>query len=884
MRAAGRAVVGRADLVAAVGAHLADGGGVVLTGPGGIGKSTVLDVVAAAYPGPVVRAAGAEADRWVDGGVLADLLAAVPDDVVEGLPDAQRETVLKRAGDPVALRAAWRAVLVAMEPLVVLDDVQWIDAVSAEVHAHAVRVFGATLAVVVAGRDEPAQVGLLVPRPVLRVAVPPLQAGDIAELVAEYGLSAREAQALHADAAGNPALALALAAEGQAVAPPSAGAARVRAGLAMLSPQARKTLLLCALASAPTTRLLLRAGRADARQELAEAVAAGLVFLDADTIRFTPPGAATVVADLATAEDRARAHRVLADAVVFPDQRERHLALASDRPDARVARTLVTAADGALRRGARDLAAELFMLAADRTPVDQAATRQRWLVAAAQAGAGAGLEELTRRAVDAVLSADSLPLDRVRVRMALAHLEGQRVGDIPEVFAAAAVDAGSDPAALAVLHLWRAWSAVITAHPASAVAEAEQAVAHATATGDWATAALGHAVIALMYRLMGRADHNEPLAAAFALPPAHLDGSAHLSPRFVHARFALLDDRTADAHAELLALLAVVERGTAEEHVSVLRALVEVTVVMGRCADALDYAARAARVGGSARLSPGPGWYACALAELAGGSIARAREYAERGVAASEQEQDNVFLRRHLYALGQAHLRAGDPAGAVDVLRRIPELEGPRSIADPSNLRWHGDLAAALVATGELDAARALLDQTRAALVDKPHGLGVTARLDRAEAAWHSARGDHAAAVDLLDRAVGRFTDLGHPIEAGHALVVRAQVERRARRLAAARRAVDDAVRLFTGARARPWLAHADHLRARLDGHERARPAELTATERRIADLAADGATNREIAAGLYLSVKTVEATLTRVYRKLDVRSRTQLARALRRP
>ncbi|MGX7828107.1 LuxR C-terminal-related transcriptional regulator [Actinokineospora sp. 24-640] len=880
MRAAGRWIVGRAELAAAVRTHLAEGGGVVLTGPGGIGKTTVLDLLAARHPGPLLRAAGAEADRWIEGGVLADLFDQVPPEVLACLPDAQRATVARRGGDPADLRAAWRAVLIAMEPLVLLDDVQWIDALSAEAHAHAVRALGATVAVVVAGRlDEPGKAALLVPHPPLRLSVPPLRAADVAELLAGHGFSARDAQALHADAAGNPALVLTLAVEG-----PSATAvpAHVHEGLATLSARARETLLLCALASGPTTRLLLRAGRGDAARDLAEAVSAGLVVIDAETVRFTPPAAATVVADLADADHRALAHRVLADAVDFPDQRERHLALASANPHARVARTLVTAAEGASRRGAKDLAAELFLLAAERTPAAHAASRQRWLVSAAEAGAGAGLAELTRRAAAGVLVADSRPLDRVRVRMALAHLEGQRLSDIPETFAAAAVDAGDDAAALAVLHLWRAWAAMISAHPKTAAEEAERAVEHALGVDDAATAALGYAVIALMYRLTGRADHTEPLKAALALPPAHLDGRLHLSPRFVLARFAVLDDRLAQAHAELLGLLALVERGTAEEHLSVLRSLVEVTVRMGRCRDALDYAARAARVTGHARLSPGPGWYACALAELAGGSVERAREYAERGVAASEQEQDNVFLRRHLHALGQAQLRAGNPADAVATLRRIPELEGPRDIDDPSNLRWHADLGLALVAADARDDARALIDDTRSRLANRPHGPGVTAQLDRAEAAWHSVRGDHTAALEMLDQATAVFTGLDQPIETGTTHLIRALAERRARKLAAARQSVDEAARLFTAAGARPWLGHADHLRARVDGHERAAPTALTATEQRIARLAADGATNREIADGLYLSVKTVEATLTRVYRKLGVRSRTQLARTLR--
>lgn len=884
----GRRVVGRSELVATIWAHLGTGGGVVLTGPGGIGKTTVLDLLAAAAGRPVLRATGVEADRWIGGGVLADLFAQVPAPVLDRLPADLRDL-----DTPVRRRRAWEAVLTLMRPLVLLDDVQWVDAASAEALATAVRRARPGDAwVVVAGRcaegPRPVAPALLVPRPPLRVSVPPLRAADLAELFDAYGLPARAAQVIHADSAGNPYLALTLAGAfgdrhgewGPQPLPPAV-AEHVHEALGGLSTSARETLLLCALASGPSVTLLERAGRVDARRDVAEAVAAGLVVTDSENVRFTPPAAATLVADLVPAERRAGAHRVLADAATFPDQRERHLALASADPDARVARSLVTAAEAAVRRGARDLAAELFLLAADRTPADRQAGRLQWLVAAAEAGADAGLEELARRAAAQVLAADAPGSHRVRARMALVQLAGQGVGDMAEVFAAALVDAGDDPGALAPLRLWRAWAAMISARPGEAAEEAGRAVEHARRVGDTATEALALTVIALMRRLMGRDDHMAPLEAALALPPPHLDGRLHLSPRFALARFALLDDRLARAHEELLGLLALVERGTAEELVSVLRNLVDVTARMGRCRDALDYADRAARVGGAARLSPGPGWHACAVAELAGGRLDRARAYAERGVAASEQEGDNVFLRRHLHALGQTHLRSGRPAEAVAALGRIPALEG--AIDEPANLRWHADLVTALVETGAPDEARALLARTRARLGATAGGEGVSAQLDRAEATLVAAQGDPGSALPLLDGATTAFVRLGQPLEAGHCLLVRARVERRARRYAAARESVDHATTLFAAAGAKPWLEQAARLLGHDPGQEAAPAAapELTDTEGRVATLAAEGATNREIADLLYLSVKTVEATLTRVYRKLGVRSRTQLSRVL---
>ena len=160
----------------------------------------------------------------------------------------------------------------------------------------------------------------------------------------------------------------------------------------------------------------------------------------------------------------------------------------------------------------------------------------------------------------------------------------------------------------------------------------------------------------------------------------------------------------------------------------------------------------------------------------------------------------------------------------------------------------------------------------------------MTASLDRAEAELLLARGDVAGAEALLVRADEAFARLLMPVEQGRALLVRAHLERRRRRVAAGRTQLQRALDLFTSVRAEPWVAQ---VRAELEPERVTIPVDqrfgrLNDTESRIAGLVADGASNREIAERTYLSVKTVEATLTRIYRKLDVRSRTQLAALLR--
>ena len=115
------------------------------------------------------------------------------------------------------------------------------------------------------------------------------------------------------------------------------------------------------------------------------------------------------------------------------------------------------------------------------------------------------------------------------------------------------------------------------------------------------------------------------------------------------------------------------------------------------------------------------------------------------------------------------------------------------------------------------------------------------------------------------------------PFERGRTLLALGSVRRRAREKRAAREALEEASSTFDSLGARLWAARARDELARISGR---RPAssDLTTTEARLAALAAEGFANKEIAAALHMSVHTVEAHLTRIYRKLGIRSRAALA------
>jgi DNA-binding CsgD family transcriptional regulator len=205
--------------------------------------------------------------------------------------------------------------------------------------------------------------------------------------------------------------------------------------------------------------------------------------------------------------------------------------------------------------------------------------------------------------------------------------------------------------------------------------------------------------------------------------------------------------------------------------------------------------------------------------------------------------------------------------------------------ADPPLLHWYADLAEALVVLGETDAAGAVLHDARTRVSGEAPG-SVLAALERAEGMREAALGRAKEGALRLRTAVDRLRRLPLPVELVRTLIALGTVERRSRRRSAARTVLREALETANRIGAAPLAARAWEELARLDARDRggetgAGEPELTPTEARIAELVGGGATNREVAAKLFISVKTVEGALSRVYRKLGVRSRTALAHAM---
>ncbi|MEV7415288.1 AAA family ATPase [Streptomyces sp. NPDC089919] len=909
------APVGRGELTAELEHALRTHGRAALTGAAGAGKTTVLDAVARAARSrgeTVLRLAPEAADRHIPEASVVALLASVPAAVLDRLAGPQRTAislVCREADAPrdhIALRLAILEVLrtlAAADPvLIAVDNAQWLDEESVDLLRFALRLTPSRVRVLVGehGRGGAPVAEALCGPGARAVRLTPLGADDVAELLVRHGLPARLAGRIHRASGGNPRLALALGhslAEARepvhhAVSLPVSGLARevTRRLLAEAPDPARGTLLLAALATRPTTALLRRAGRPAAEAELAAAERAGLVTVGEDgAVEFTAGALPTVLAADAGWPERSAGHAALAGAVADPVEAARHRALAVDHPDERLAAAVSAAAESCRRRGNRVLAAELGMLAAERTPAELPATELVRLVAAAEDAGCAGRADLARRAARAVLARDASPADRVRVRLAVIDSAGQALADQDETFAHAALDAAGDPALQAAVQLRVAWKLNLSdGDPVRSRAAAAEAGELAARGGDPVAAAMALTVRARMGRILGDPAAEEILAEALALPVPDVPLCLRNAPQYLAVRHALFDDWLDDARRQLLLLLPAVERsGACEDVFEVLRSLTEVELRRGRCAAGLAWARRSLELTIEAGLSPGPAWYVAAMAEAAGGSFTRATGYARRGVQASEEERDLVFLSRNLYALGTVQLAMGDTAQAVATLLRVAGLEAAQQVVDPSILRWHGELAEALVAADRTAEAATLIDGWRAVAVE----LGrpsVTAALDRARGLLLAARGESDSAVRLLTATAEGFAGQELPVEHGRTLLALARVERRRRRRAPARAALRRAEEVFTAAGAAPWAELARETPGPrsepggpLDHHPAT--AALTEAEVKLALLVSEGASNQEAAAKLFLSVKTVEARLTRIYQKLQVRSRAQLATALRR-
>jgi DNA-binding CsgD family transcriptional regulator len=411
-------------------------------------------------------------------------------------------------------------------------------------------------------------------------------------------------------------------------------------------------------------------------------------------------------------------------------------------------------------------------------------------------------------------------------------------------------------------------------------ARAAAAIARDVDDGQLLAAALGAQLVS--EATLGREEAPETLAAAMAAgdagQAARVMGGAGFQVAVVQMWWEQLDESVAGFAAL---------RGRAEQigdessipYIDVLLAQAE--CLRGNLAAASEYAneaaARAEQAGQETLAAYGLALRALAAAYTGDEELARtAARQALEGAGLTTGRPAEQFATA---ALGLLELSLGRTAEAVDVLAPLVAFARLHELREPGLTRFVPDLVEARVALGRLDEAEADLAwyAGNAELLHRGSALGSAARCRGFAAA---ARGDTATALRCFDEAVDHHRRAPIPFDRGRSLLARGAARRRAKERRAARESLLEARELFGGLGARIWEGRAAAELARIGGRAPS-AGELTPVERRVAELVAAGRSNKEVASALYLSTRTVEGHLSRVYGKLGVHSRVELSRKL---
>ncbi|HYH88102.1 MAG TPA: AAA family ATPase [Solirubrobacteraceae bacterium] len=862
-------------------------------GEAGVGKTALLEAVtaeAAAAGALMLRARPTAAEAGSSYSALDDLLRPVLEGLAR-LPAPQRRALaaallLEDSAEPVESRQVGLACLSLLAGLpgavvLAIDDWQWLDAASAAVLGFTLRRLepGTTVIATVRSGEADEAVAVLVRSlpsdQVLELELAPLDAGELGRLVhARTGewMPPPALARLHESSAGNPLMALEL-----VRAPGAEAATDVRrlfaARLAALSPDTRAVLRLIAALAEPTLEAV------EGEPGLEEALAADLVVRDGPRLRFSHPLIAAVVEERTPPAEWRAIHARLAERIDVQEQRARHLAAASEGPDEDVAAALDVAAAQASARGATIAAAELAERAAELTPGAAEPRRLRRLLAAADALETVGdgqrartlLEEVRRRAPAGSLRAEALHR--------LAHLVTD--DSALETVEAALAEAGAEDELLAQIHLSAATLGVMSGGQGKALGHAEAAARHAESAGHAFLLSQALKEIAFSRHVSGEGLQRELLLRADALEQ-NGHGRDDTALQILGMQLCVAGD-LAEARRVLTGELERSRvRGYLDHESFALLLLGELEVRAGRWELAEGYAGRTLELVLGTELwnAEAAGHWTCANVDAHRGNVESARAHAETGRRQAADLGDVIFAARCSHVLGFVALSLGDVDDAVRHLTPLRAIEAQMGIREPAITCIAPDLAEALVLAGDVDAARPVQQdlEARGRELDRAWAIATGLRCRGLIAAADGRMDD---ALSDLHEALEEHVRLPQPFDRARTLLTLGAVQRRAKQRAEARTTLESALAVFEELGAALWAERARSEIARLGGRRSRDRDELTETERRIAELAAEGRSNREIAGELFVSERTVESNLTRAYRKLGVRSRTELARRL---
>jgi DNA-binding CsgD family transcriptional regulator len=912
-------LIGRNEELAWIGAFLDGAGmgprGLVLSGEPGIGKTILWEVgieQAERRGARILSCRCVEPEASLSFSGLVDLVVAVLEDVAPALPVPRRHALevallLSEPGDdPVDARAIGLALLDVLRALaergsvlVAVDDVQWLDPSSARALQMALR------------RLQQERVGFLATlRGTPDVRVPfelgrvwseerltrvPLGALSLAAL--HHMLSERlglelvrpDLVKLHETTGGNPFYALELGRElqrtGERLGPgrraPVSETLRtlLLSRLNRLASETRDVLLAVAAAGRPTVELAI-AAHADpdaAREALESAAREGVIVLDGERVRFTHPLMASLCYEQAPRRRRREVHGLLAGIVGDIEERVRHRALAANGPNEAVAAELEAVTDLAEARGAI-VAAELLDLAVNLTPPSSAGKRRRRRMRGAWSSIHAGDSERAASMLEELLAETPAGGERADIFFQLAWAR-PRPDLALDAYERALAEAKGDEQRSARILGDRSTFRLDHGDPRGALADARAAFAKAAQVAD----------ARLLVRTSARLGYVETFA--LEITPGLLERATTLEERLVEGHvFTFYESPRAMLgvrlifHDQLDRARTLLERKEAQLtsdslRVSALFHLIVLEWIGGHWDKALERAEAARELAEQVRdeLFIGRILGATALVEAHLGRIEQACANAEAALAISQPLSDEITAIGANSVLGHLELARGNVQAAADHLGGLPRQLVALGWDEPSSSVWP-DAIEALIASGELANARTYLEQYD----DRAQRASIRTRasVTRCTGLLAAAEGELGAAVEAFERARVQLSDLPYPFERGRVLLACGSVRRKARQKRAAGEALEEAGAIFDQLGARLWAEKAaDELR-RIGGR-RAASGQLTEAEQRVAALAAEGLTNKEIAGALFMSVHTVEWHLTHVFRKLGLRSRAELAHRL---
>jgi DNA-binding CsgD family transcriptional regulator len=910
------AILGREEELAAIARFVNDDRSgpraLLLEGEAGIGKTTLWreGLRLAEDKGLVLESRASEVETRLSFTVLGDLLAPALAGALDELPAGQRGALEAALllGPPARSRPDARAVSLAVLGVlrslsadgpvtIAIDDVQWTDTPSARTLAFALRrLDDGSVSVLATKRVAPGLIDPLdlagLPSGVDRLSVGPISPGPLGRVLWQR-LGRRFGPPLvkriHEASGGNPFLAVEI---GRALGPdepnPRPGEPLpvpvdlwelLRRRLSVLSASTGNAVLIAAASALPTPALVEAAG--GERSGLDHAEEAGIIELRGGEIGFTHPLLASTVYTGASSHARRDVHASLAGVVTDPEERARHLALSINGPNEDAAAALERAAQHAESRGAPTAAAELYQLAVAVTPPETIERLHRRYGALGNlwaAGDIAGVRDLQQR-----LLAELGPgPERAYTLYLMASTSWNDMADVTGLLTRALNEVGDDRLTRAFILAELAWAAFWKCEPASSISWADAALEIADELDQPGPLRATLSAKAMAECVLGH-DRNDLLERGISLEGA-LDYNELSTPRMCLARKQTWAGALDLARETLrVELDRYVEQGREVLTWEVQAELAQVEYRAGHWQLAGQHARLAHEILADAGWSDVLGQIlpVKAAIECARGEIQQARADGMEALALCERMGDRWDEIQARSALGFLELSLGDHGACHEWLGPLDRLTEDMGLREPGAFPFVPDDVESLVALGELDRAGELIDglEEQGRVLDRALALATAARC---RGLVHAARGERDRAFLFLERAVMRHARVAQPFELARTLLVLGEVQRRFKQRKDARGSLDAALTIFDRLGAPLWSARTKQALARTG----VSPGwgGLTPTERQVAELVAEGKTNREAADAMFLSVKTIEANLSRVFHKLGAHSRRELAARLAEP